>query len=165
MPTWTGFFSKSGSPAIKINIYGISDKASREFEAIVDTGFTGFISMSAIDAFPLGLVLSGTTATTLADGSTSPKLMAIGNAKIGSEVQVGTILLNLGATDVLVGTEFLKAFSKSLFMYEDIVALFDNADVKQFIESMMEAARKAQAAADVSQAAAPEPPAEPPTQD
>jgi predicted aspartyl protease len=147
MPTWTGSFNSSGSPTIKIRVYGISEQSAQEFEAIVDTGFTGFISMPAVQAFPLGLVLAGTATTILADGSQSPKLMAYGNVAVGQEKQVGTILLNLGASDILVGTEFLTAFRKSLFIYERIVALFDNAEVKQFIESMMQAAQRAAQAA------------------
>src|SRR5260370_33017255 len=96
MPTWTGILDNSGSPVIKISIYGVLDTMAQEFDAIVDTGFTGFLSMPMVDAFPLGLVLAGTTTTVLADGSLSNKLVALGTAAVGSEQQRGSILTQHG---------------------------------------------------------------------
>jgi predicted aspartyl protease len=57
---WTGYFDKSGSPAIKVMIHGPFAKPV-EFDAILDTGFTGFIAMPLLKALPLGLMLYGTT--------------------------------------------------------------------------------------------------------
>jgi len=150
MPTWTGSFNNSGSPVLRVKLYGISDQVSQEFDAIIDTGFSGFISMPAVQAFPLGLVLTGTTTTILADGSESVKLTALGTAAVAGESRMGTILLNLGTSDVLVGTEFIKSFGKTLFLYQKLVALFDNADVTDFIRRMTEAAEAATKAAAAS---------------
>jgi len=41
-PVLTGYFSRAGHPAIKIGVYGIHAGLKQEFEAIIDTGFTGF---------------------------------------------------------------------------------------------------------------------------
>src|SRR5215831_9864441 len=92
MPTWTGFLDNTGSPALRISISGPLS-AGQEFDAIIDTGFTGFVSMPLLSAFPLGLLLYGTVAITLADGSTAPKLTARGMVKVGNEGKVGIVIL------------------------------------------------------------------------
>ncbi len=53
----TGSFDSAGNPVLKISVYGAVEQAKREFEAILDTGFTGFLSMPLLQAFPLALIL------------------------------------------------------------------------------------------------------------
>ena len=91
--------------------------------------------MPLVEAFPLGLVLASTTTTILADGSQSPKLVALGHVVIGEEEQTGAILLNMGSgpSDVLVGMEFLESFQKSLLICRPMVALIDNEDIQEII--------------------------------
>jgi predicted aspartyl protease len=131
MPLWTGSFNKSGSPTIKVTIAGPLPGSGQEFEAIVDTGFTGFVSMPIVQAFPLGLILAGTTSVLLADGSTVPKLMAYGMATVEGEKKAGVILLAAGSSEILVGMEFLKTFGKVLLIHQgkQIAALADEKDV------------------------------------
>lgn len=38
-----GYLHKSGSPAIKVRVSGALAASGKEFEAIIDTGFTGFL--------------------------------------------------------------------------------------------------------------------------
>jgi predicted aspartyl protease len=139
MPTWIGLLDKSGSPVLKISIFGFSPDISREFNAIIDTGFTGFLSMPLVEALPLGLILSGTTSTILADGSSSFKLTALGTAVVDSEKRIGTILLNLGSgpCDVLIGMEFLASFAKTLFVHHQAVVLIDNAEVDEVVKKAL----------------------------
>lgn len=128
MTAWTGYLDNAGSPRLKITLRGVWEGVNQELDAIVDTGFTGFLSMPMVDAFPLGLVLYGTTTTILADGSTSYKLMAVGTASVGQESNVGIVLLNMGSgpSAVLLGMEFLRIFNKSLFLIKDTVILVDS---------------------------------------
>ena len=137
-------FNHAESPRVKIGLNGASPHASKEFDAIVDTGFTGFISMPMKDAIPLGLILSGTTSTTLADGSSSHKLTALGTATVGEESNLGVVLLSLGSgpSDVLVGMEFLRAFNKTLFVREQRVELVDTDLVAQLVSGTVEASKK-----------------------
>ena len=71
---WNGSLNKQGSPIIKLHIGGVLPDSSQEFDGIVDTGFTGFLAMPMVKAFPLGLMLTGTTTVTLADGKSAYKL-------------------------------------------------------------------------------------------
>ncbi len=136
MARWTGFFNKNGSPVLKISLYGVTRRVSKEFEAIVDTGFTGFLAMPMVEAFPLGLILTGTSRTKLADGSTVTDLTALGTAFVGDEEAMGTVSLSSGPGAVLAGMEFLATFAKTLFVYtkagQAVVVLVDNSEFEQF---------------------------------
>lgn len=81
---------------------------------MIDTGFTGFLLMPMMSAFPLGLTLVGTGNYTLADDSTSPKLLAIGSVIVQNEDPVhGVIVLEPNQCDLLLGMDFLtKAKSR-----------------------------------------------------
>ena len=72
-----GFLHESGSPAIDLEISGPFPDVRQGFTAIIDTGFTGFVSMPLASAFPLGLSLFGTSSVVLADGNSQTKLLAL----------------------------------------------------------------------------------------
>jgi predicted aspartyl protease len=108
-----GSFDTSGCPTIKFKVSGITGKPT-EFTALVDTGFSGFLSLPMLSAFPLGLVLSGTMNITLADGSTHVRLTCRGMVEIDGSKKIGLITLETGASDVLVGMEFIAKFNKQL---------------------------------------------------
>jgi len=115
MPDQRGSLDRSGSPVITIKIAGIFKGGVQEFNAVLDTGFTGFISMPLFKAFPLGLVLFSTTSVVFADTSTQVRLLALGQAIIGEEPpQPGLIILEWGDGEVLVGMDFLRNMKKSL---------------------------------------------------
>ncbi len=116
MPMWTGYFNSAGSPVVKLSLCGPFEQFRKEFEAIIDTGFSGFISMPLLDAFPLGLILRGATSLVLADGSVHPTLTALGEVGVGQELQIGLIILEPGSTSILVGMELLSAFHKRLIV-------------------------------------------------
>jgi len=81
---------------------------------VIDTGFTGFVSMPLIRAFPLGLILASTVNLVLADGTTVTRLTAYGFVRVENERNPGVIVLDPGADEVLLGMDFLKKFQRTL---------------------------------------------------
>ena len=134
MPLLTGYFSKSGSPAVKVTISGpLTD--GLEYEAILDTGFTGFLSLPLVEAIRLGLVLYGTTAVSFADGKQAFRLTARGMVKIAEVSKVGVSILEPASTEILLGMGFLRLFGKAFFVSSTGVALVDEAELKKLEKS------------------------------
>jgi predicted aspartyl protease len=104
---------------------------------MIDTGFTGFLLMPIMSAFPLGLTLVGTGSYTLADNSTSAKLLALGNVTIGNEDPVpGIIVLEPNQCSPLLGMDFLRKAERCLSVSVNGVALIDESVVKNFLETL-----------------------------
>ena len=82
--------------------------------ANIDTGFTGFLSMPLVDAFPLGLLLFGTMNLVLADGSTSFWLTGYGAITVEGESRDGIIILEPASGEVLIGMEFRAHHASSI---------------------------------------------------
>ena len=121
-----GYFDQQGTPCLKVSLCGIFNSDGIEIEAIIDTGFTGFISIPLIEAFPVGLPLFGTTTVTFADGSTGNKLTALGTIAIGDRREKGIVILEENASDVLLGMDFLRRFKASLVITKDSIALLEH---------------------------------------
>jgi predicted aspartyl protease len=137
VPAQIGFINSSGRPAIKISLFGAYPTLKTEFEAVIDTGFSGFISMPFVQAFPLGLPLIGTTSIVLADGQTHAKFIAMCSAFLGQDARSGVVILEPSSTDVLIGMEFIGSFSKTLLVYRKYVGLIDSADIDNTIKAAM----------------------------
>jgi hypothetical protein len=101
--------------------------------------------MPLMHAFPLGLVLFGTTNLVLADGSTISRLTAYGSVTVASETDHGVIVLDSGSTEVLIGMEFLRTFKKALILFPDmkLVAFIDEAAAKAAILAQAQAVQAA----------------------
>ena len=93
---------------------------------MIDTGFTGFLLMPIMSAFPLGLTLLGTGNYTLADNSTSAKLLAAGSVIIGREDPIyGIIVLEPNECTLLLGMDFLRRAKRCLTVSVKGVVLTD----------------------------------------
>ncbi len=105
--------------------------------------------MPLLKAFPLGLMLHGTTSVSLADGATHTKLTALGKITAGDKSEIGVIILEPSSSDLLLGMEFLSAFNKSLFVHGDTVSLIDSdsfsPEPKTKARAMVKAKSKARA--------------------
>jgi predicted aspartyl protease len=126
MANQTGYLDSAGHPCVKIRVWGSSATLGQEFEAMIDTGFSGYLMLPLIRSLPLGLTLVGTTQYLLADGSVSPKLLAHGSVDLGGEVTNGLIALEAnGAVLPLLGMEFLRRSKKMLLVGRNGVMLAD----------------------------------------
>ena len=97
-------------PIIEIEVKGVTGITKR-INALVDSGFNGYLQIPFIEAFPLGLVLAGVQANTLADGSTSSHLVCKGQVCIDGRCIDTTIDIQ-AANIVLLGTKLLKELGK-----------------------------------------------------
>jgi len=107
-----GILNKNDSPRIDIKLFGQLSKPQL-FNVVIDTGFTGSISMPFVRALSLGLVLFSTASFTLADGSKETALLCLGRAMVG-EIEKPVIISLTKGSDVLIGTEFLALFGIKL---------------------------------------------------
>ncbi len=107
-----GTLAPNLSPRLLVEFYGAWGRPNppQPLAAIVDTGFTGGVSIPITKALPLGLTLLTTANFTLADGSTAQTFICLGMARVGSEERVVAFSLSRGS-DILIGTEFLSAFN------------------------------------------------------
>ena len=137
-PVLTGSLDNSGHPIVKIEVFGLSAQFKKEFEAMIDTGFTGFLMMPLVEAFPLALTLYGTSNWTLADGSSQPKLLAFGSVVLAGETSHGVIVLEPNATRPLLGMEFLRKNKKTLLVSSTGCTIID----ENFIEAAVKQATK-----------------------
>lgn len=142
VPVQTGYIDSAGHPRIKIGVYGLSEALKQEFEAIIDTGFTGFLMMPFMQALPLGLTLYGTGDFTLADGSTSPRLLALGWVDVEGEKTGGVIVLEGNASYPLLGMDFLRKCKKALLVARAGAILVDE---DRFVAAIKAAAEAAEA--------------------
>ena len=113
MPLKIGYLDKNGHPNVKIRVWGIDSRFKQEFEAMIDTGFTGFLKLPITMALPLGLTLMGTGDSTLADGSKSPMLLTLGTVELDGQETNGVVALDSGGTPLL-GMAFLRQCQHTL---------------------------------------------------
>src|ERR1039458_1600308 len=73
-----GYLDSNGHPRLTVRVSGTHPTAHAVIEAMVDTGFTGFLMLPIAQALPLGLALYGTGNYTLADGSSVTNFLAQG---------------------------------------------------------------------------------------
>lgn len=125
-----GTFSND-QPIIEIEVSGVSVNPKR-FEALIDSGFNGYLQIPLIDAFPLGLILAGIQATTLANGTTSNHLVCRGKVCIDGKCIETTIDIEQGS-NVLIGTKLLKELEKTFILncVSGRVEIVENEPIKQ----------------------------------
>ncbi len=112
----TGSFDSSGSPTVEIRVFGPSPTQYRRIEAVVDTGFTGFLLLPRQIASSLGLSPHTTIDITLADGSTQAKFVCLGGIEFDGQLRTGGVILEERSTEALIGMDFLKTFQLILIV-------------------------------------------------
>ncbi|MBI3872209.1 MAG: hypothetical protein HY304_03920 [candidate division Zixibacteria bacterium] len=126
----TQSFKGNGSPQITFRLRGpLASLGEHEFTGILDTGFTGFVSIPLLKAFPIGLVLSGMTNLTLADGKSQSHLYCLGEVLWESRSEVGIVVLAPPDATILVGMEFLRKFNLTMIVdpQSELLSLHDTS--------------------------------------
>ena len=116
MADWQGYFNFSGSPALKIKVAVRPSEAS-EYEAIIDTGFNGFLSilLSALKIFKKQI--EGVQSVTFADGSKTLRLRVIATIDVEGYVITGRAVVEPDGSERLVGMQFLEFCNRGLIIF------------------------------------------------
>jgi predicted aspartyl protease len=134
-----GYLDSLGHPVLTIRVTGTNPNARLDVEAMIDTGFTGFLQLPIPDALPLGLVLCADGKYTLADGRTVTNFIARGTVTTrppsNSRAQVRQTspesiegLIVLGGDGALLGMEFLRSLDKWLVVGKGVF-LIDTSEL------------------------------------
>lgn len=97
-------------PKVEITITGVNG-TPKTLYGLIDSGFNGYLQIPFQDAFPLGLVLEGLQATTLANGSQATHLVCKGKVTMDGKTVETTIDVE-SANIILIGTKLLKKLDK-----------------------------------------------------
>src|SRR5712692_4887859 len=77
-----GYLDNAGHPRLTIQVSGTSPNTYADCEALLDTGFTGFLMLPIAQALPLGLVLLSTGDYVLANGQPVTCYLARGTVTV-----------------------------------------------------------------------------------
>lgn len=117
MPETTiqGHYDSQGNACLTFLLIG--SKSAITLDAIIDTGFTGFVQTSPEVGASIGLPdLKRVTPVTLADGSTISCEFSVSIARFMGMGKPGTVLMPAGSHATLVGMEFLRTFGVGLMI-------------------------------------------------
>ncbi len=126
-------------PVIEIDVKGVTG-ISKKINALVDSGFNGYLQIPFMEAFPLGLVLAGIQANTLADGSTSSHLVCKGQVCVDGRCIDTTIDIQQ-ANIVLLGTKLLKELGK-VFTLDAVTGRVEIADSPSLASTKKDSKKK-----------------------
>jgi len=126
MATLHGSLDSSRSPLVTIAVSAPSGP-SHFVDALVDTGFTGFVQLPERRAQELGLAPQAVSEAQYADGRTGTIPLAWAKVTLGPEVREGFAHIQSGSDEVIVGVELLRVFQKIfvLSITESLVLLVD----------------------------------------
>jgi len=117
----TGFLDSNLHPHFAIEVFGYSPKYSVRIDAMMDTGFSGFLSLPLANCFQSGLILLSTATYILADGKPSNTLLCLGTVKAADDNKItrsaiGAISVSFNNPAALLGVEFLNRLHGKLIL-------------------------------------------------
>jgi len=112
-------------------LISLDGKSGTKFTALVDTGFSGFLSVPVMTGSLLGLKAHTTARYELADGKTSdPFPLAYGHACLDDDPPFVQGLITLSAhTSTVVGIDFLVRCGKVMLLSSKGIVMVSEADV------------------------------------
>jgi len=124
----------NGHPYIEILVSPDGKKSAKQ-TALVDTGFSGFISMPAESAKLMGLQAHATARYTLANGRVSDAVpLANGYACLDGDVLVPGLFSISESASVVVGMDFLARCGKVLIIASHSVVITDSAEYEEWFK-------------------------------
>src|SRR6476620_7414502 len=129
MPVWPGRFNGK-HPVISLLVAG-GQGHPEQFDAVVDTGFSGFLMMSAEDAAHHGFQPGPATTGTMADGTRVALPTALASVGFASRTRTGVVTLAPKKVVSLVGIDFLRAFKLALIMTNEQFWLMDEPEFEK----------------------------------
>ncbi len=128
-----------GHPYIEITVsLDGKDGTGEKYTALIDTGYSGFVSLPLMAALKLGLQPHTTVQYELANGKVSdPVPMALAHACCCGDGFVSGLVGISEAPSVTVGMEFLRTCGKGLMVFSTGIVVVDE---KEFLDSMKAAA-------------------------
>jgi predicted aspartyl protease len=128
MPAKVGTI-RSGHPYVEISVSS-DGKTGSKYLALIDTGFSGFVSLPAITATLLGLKPQTTSVYTLADGKPStPIPLGYGYACVVGDSYVRGLIAFSQNVAAVVGMEFLTSCGHFLMVGSKGVILLSEKDM------------------------------------
>ena len=126
MATLHGSLDSSHSPLVTVAVSAPSGP-SHFVDALIDTGFTGFVQLPEQRARELGLTLRAVSEAQYADGRTGTIPLAWAKVTLGLDIQEGFVHIQSGSDEVIVGVELLRIFRKVfvLSIADSLVLLAD----------------------------------------
>jgi len=115
MASIRGSVDSDHTPVVAITVASTSGP-STFVDAVIDTGFTGFVQVPALLAQELGLTPRTATETQYPDGRIDTTPLAWGRITLGSAVREGFVHIQRGSDEAIVGVEFLRLFRKTLVL-------------------------------------------------
>ena len=127
MATLHGSLDRSYSPVVTIAV-STPVGPSQFVDAVIDTGFTGFVQLPEQRARSLGLRPRAVSEVQYADGRTGTVPLAWATVTLGQAVREGFVHLQRGSDEAIVGLELLKIFRKIfvLSITDSLVLLVDS---------------------------------------
>jgi predicted aspartyl protease len=123
MASIRSYFDQDSQPRVSISVRGA--RTTVTLEAVIDTGFDGFLCLPLTTAVELGLELGGAQWVELADGSVKRDLFFSGQAGFaGRPIQPVEISLT-ESEDALVGVEFLAECRLEIDFQKSVVRIHE----------------------------------------
>lgn len=114
-----GHRGRSGSARITFKINGV------KLSAMIDTGFSGCISLPVDVAVKLNLKPTGLVMVVMADGAKILLPVAYCPVKFANRRRNGHVFIAPKSSIILVGMDFLRHFNLGLVVTKDLVVLVD----------------------------------------
>lgn len=132
----TGHFDDEGYPCLKLLVTGPSG-ARHEFNAIIDTGFTGFCLLPARHVQEIGLAVQRTTTTlTLADTRKIVCEMTDATLTFAGISEPGLVHIERNSDELLVGMDFLRQFNLALIITSKRIVLIEEGYLQELSDVM-----------------------------